>query len=396
MNTISRTLIFSLLLTAGSTLFLMSCGGNAADKTSIQETEVKTPQPKAELISENTSTPQPTGEVAENTTGSSQTEVGKTAAETKVETVTSEKQEPTSKTKSSEKKIETATKEKKTVKEVIKNTVKKAEEKVEKPIKKVTETVKKPVEKVKEVVKKPVIKEPVVKQPAPTNVPPKQPVSTPKKPTLSHDTWNQLTGKYISSAGKVNYSGIKGNQKLLNEYIQVLENNPPQSSWARGKTIAYWINAYNAYTIKLIVDNHPVNSITDLDGGNPWKVKRIKIGGKTYSLDQIEKEILIKQYKEPRVHFAVNCAAKSCPPILNKAWTASNLETNLERSTRNFINNTAFNDVSNAKNIKLSKIFDWYAGDFGDVISFVNKYASSPVKSNAKISYNEYNWGLNN
>lgn len=386
----TRTPILLFILTFGWSVLFVSCGGNTTESESVSNTEVPSSDPQPELITENAV--EETAEATETTTNT-ETKEEKTVAASEKST---NKQPKPTKEKTKTNKQPDLPKEMKTVKEVIKTTAQKVEEKVEKPVEKVKETVKKPIEKVKEVIKKPIKKAEEKKETTPTKTPPPPPVTTPKKPTLSHDKWNQLTGKFISSSGKVNYAGIKSNKKLLDDYIHVLENNPPQSSWGNKKIIAYWINAYNAFTIKLIADNYPVGSITDLDGGNPWKKKRIKIGNSTYSLDQIEKEILIKQYKEPRVHFAVNCAAKSCPPIINKAWTASNLEANLEKSTRNFINNTAFNDVSSAKNIKLSKIFDWYASDFGDVISFINKYAAKPVKSNAKISYNEYDWALNN
>ena len=87
------------------------------------------------------------------------------------------------------------------------------------------------------------------------------------------------------------------------------------------KKMAYWINVYNAFTIKMIVDNYPVSSITKLHGGKPWDVKWIELGEKKYSLNEIEHNILRPQFKDARIHFAVNCAAQSCPPILNKAWT---------------------------------------------------------------------------
>ena len=158
--------------------------------------------------------------------------------------------------------------------------------------------------------------------------------------------------------------------------------------------MAFWINAYNAFTVKLIVDNYPVASITKLDGGKPWDRKWIKIGDKTYSLNNIENDILRPQFKDARIHFAVNCAAQSCPPLLNKAWTADNLESNFEKQAKAFVNNPKFNTIS-AKNVKVSKIFDWYKADFGNLIDFLNKYASTNINGNAKVEYVEYDWALN-
>ncbi len=158
--------------------------------------------------------------------------------------------------------------------------------------------------------------------------------------------------------------------------------------------MAFWINAYNAFTVKLIVDNYPISSIMKLDNGKVWDRKWINIGGKTYSLNNIENDILRPQFKDPRIHFAVNCAAKSCPPLLNRAWTAANLESNFEKQARAFINNPEFNKIS-AKEVEVSKIFDWYASDFGNLIDYLNKYSSTKINANAKVKFREYDWALN-
>ena len=217
---------------------------------------------------------------------------------------------------------------------------------------------------------------------------------TPKPVAFSHNAWNTLAQKHISASGKVNYKGFKADKAAFDAYLKSLADNPIQSSWSRAKKMAYWINAYNAFTIKLIVDNYPIKSITDLDGGKPWDRKWIKLGGKTYSLNNIEHDILRPQYKDARIHFAVNCAAKSCPPVWNKAWTAANLNGQLERSAKAFINNAKYNDVGGS-NAAISKIFEWYAVDFGDITSYLNKYASTKVDAGTTVSYKEYNWALN-
>jgi hypothetical protein len=211
---------------------------------------------------------------------------------------------------------------------------------------------------------------------------------------ITHDKWNALLQKYVSADGKVNYSGFKSDKEALQVYLDELAANPIQKSWSRNEKMAYWINAYNAFTVKMIVDNYPISSIMKINGGKAWEKKWIKLGDKTYSLNQIENDILRPQYKDARIHFAVNCAAKSCPPLLNKAWTAGNLEKNFEQQARNFINNSNYNVISEKK-VQLSNIFEWYAGDFGDIISYLNKYATVKIKPNAKISYLKYNWDLN-
>ncbi|MEM7102444.1 MAG: DUF547 domain-containing protein [Bacteroidota bacterium] len=212
-------------------------------------------------------------------------------------------------------------------------------------------------------------------------------------PPFSHDIWDNLTRKYVSSTGKVNYSGFKNDVAKLDEYLDLLKTNPPSGS--RSAQLAYWINVYNAFTVKMIVDNYPVSSITKLHGGKPWNVRWIEVNGKSYTLDEVENAVIRPKFNDARIHFAVNCAAKSCPPLLNRAWTASNLESYLESQTKKFINNTAFNQIE-SNSVKLSKIFEWYAVDFGDLISYINKYSDVKVKPGTKVTYNEYDWGLNN
>lgn len=210
----------------------------------------------------------------------------------------------------------------------------------------------------------------------------------------SHEVWDKLLQQYVSASGKVNYSGFKKDKARLESYLQVLAKNPPENDWSRAEKMAYWINAYNAFTVKLILDNYPLSSITNLDNGKPWDVKRIQLGGKNYSLNNIENDILRPQFKDARIHFAVNCAAISCPPLLNRAWTAANLESNFEKQAKAFINNTSFNKIT-AKEVEVSKIFDWYSADFSNLIEFLNRYASVKINANAKVKFKEYDWALN-
>ena len=144
----------------------------------------------------------------------------------------------------------------------------------------------------------------------------------------------------------------------------------------------------------MITENYPISSILKLDGGKTWDVRRIKIGDKSYSLNNIENDILRPEFKDPRIHFAVNCAAKSCPPLWNHAYNVNNLESTLQARTREFINNKAFNSISRDQ-VEVSKIFEWYASDFGALIPFLNKYSNTQIGSNASIRYSEYNWDLN-
>ncbi len=218
--------------------------------------------------------------------------------------------------------------------------------------------------------------------------------SVSSNPPFTHDKWDQLLRKYVSTSGKVNYKGLKADKAELESYLKYLQENQIQDNWSKAKKMAYWINAYNAFTIKLIVDNYPVSSITKLYNGKPWDQKWIKLDGQTYNLNNIENDILRPQYKDARIHFAVNCAALSCPPILNQAWTENNLNQLLEKQAKAFINNPKFNTIE-SNEIEISKIFEWYAVDFGNIVDYLNRYSKTKISANAKVKYKEYDWALN-
>jgi len=210
----------------------------------------------------------------------------------------------------------------------------------------------------------------------------------------SHNKLNALLQKYVSASGTVNYAGLKKEEAVLDEYLSILETQTPETTWNRDIELTYWINAYNAYTLKLILQNYPVSSITNLHNGKPWDVKWINIDGKSLSLNNIENDIIRPKFNEPRIHFAVNCAAKSCPPLLNAAYYAKTLDTQLESQTKKFINNPEYNTLGKSE-IKVSKIFDWYKSDFGDIVAFVMRYADTTVKPDATVTFQEYDWRLN-
>ena len=207
----------------------------------------------------------------------------------------------------------------------------------------------------------------------------------------THDNWNVLLKTYVDNNGNVNYKGFLKDKDALTKYIDKLGKNPLLDSASKNERLAYYINLYNAATVKLILDNYPVKSIKKI--AKPWDKEWIKVGNKTLSLEDIEHKIL-RKIEEPRIHFAVNCAAKSCPPLHNGAWTAENLESNLESSAKKFINNNNYNQIT-ASSAKISSIFDWYAKDFGDVKAYLNKYSNTKLNSGIKIGFTDYNWNLN-
>ena len=213
-------------------------------------------------------------------------------------------------------------------------------------------------------------------------------------------TFNSLLQKHVDAKGNVNYKALKKDEATLDTYLTYLNNTTPSSSWSKNKQKAFWINAYNAYTIKLILDNYPIKSITKIKkkGKNAWKIPFAKVGGKTYTLDHIEHNILRKKLFDPRIHVGVNCASGSCPKLHNKAFTADNVNSELESLMKQFINDPKRNKLSKKSTIQISEIFNWFKGDFtkeGTVVDYINKYANEKVASDAKVRNLPYDWNLN-
>ncbi|WP_158861463.1 DUF547 domain-containing protein [Lunatibacter salilacus] len=221
----------------------------------------------------------------------------------------------------------------------------------------------------------------------------------------THELFDALLKKHVSSDGRVNYTGFIAEKETFQIYLDKLSNNAPdRNTWSREEQLAYWINAYNAFTIKLIIDNYPVSSIQDLKPtlniplvNTVWHLKFFKIGGEDASLDEIEHKILRKEFDEPRIHFAINCASFSCPPLLNEAFTAENLEAQLDKVAKGFINDPKRNKIARDK-VEISKIFSWFKGDFTkneSLIEYLNRYAQIKINANAKVSHLPYDWSLN-
>ncbi len=221
----------------------------------------------------------------------------------------------------------------------------------------------------------------------------------------SHAAFDALLKKHVSTKGIVNYAGILKEKAKLDEYLNLLSTNPPAATWSSNQKLAFWINAYNAYTIDLVLQYAPkkIASIKDIGDkikipfvNTPWDVKFIQIGKEKYTLNDIEHSIIRKQFAEPRIHFALVCAAKSCPPLRNEAFTAEKLNAQLTDQAKIFINDPSKNAVSENK-LEISSIFDWYATDFKgkSMQEYLNQYAITKTQTNTRISYKKYDWALN-
>ncbi|WP_292901573.1 DUF547 domain-containing protein [Nonlabens sp.] len=214
------------------------------------------------------------------------------------------------------------------------------------------------------------------------------------KEAFDHRLFDQLLKKYVNKNGAVNYEGIKTHQKPLRDYLESIRVHTPKNKWSREDELAYYMNAYNAMTIDLIVRNYPLKSIKDIK--DPWEQRLWKIGEKLISLEEIEHEILRKM-NEPRIHFGINCASFSCPPLMDEAFTAAQVDAQLQRLAVQFINDPKRNTIT-ADRIEISNIFKWFRKDFtinGDLIDFLNSYSKVKIDKNARVRYMDYNWSLN-
>jgi hypothetical protein len=213
-----------------------------------------------------------------------------------------------------------------------------------------------------------------------------------KSNAVDHSEWNKLLQKHVSQNGNVNYKAFKTEKEKLDAYLDKLAQQVPTDNWTVQEQLAYYINLYNAYTVLLILDNYPVNSIKDINGA--WTKDIVTIGDKELSLGALEHSILRKM-NEPRIHFAINCASASCPKLLNEAFLPQKLDQQLEAVTLEFINSDK-NTITTEK-VELSRIFKWYKGDFnnGDLTGYINRYSTKKIDEKAKIGYQKYDWSIN-
>lgn len=210
--------------------------------------------------------------------------------------------------------------------------------------------------------------------------------------------WADLLKRYVNEAGEVDYRGFLADSTRLNTYLSSLTGCPPPTTATHAEQLAFWINAYNAFTIKLIVQHYPLASIRNIRKvGSVWDMKFFRIGDETMSLNQIEHQILRKRFREPRIHFAIVCASYSCPILRNEPYTALKLEQQLEEQAIRFINDATKNRITTDR-LQLSSIFKWFEKDFmetGTLVGFIRKFSSTDLSEKPKVSYLVYDWSLN-
>lgn len=237
----------------------------------------------------------------------------------------------------------------------------------------------------------------------------------------NHTAYNQLLKDFVKD-GLVDYSGLKKNPKQLNQYMVHLSRIKQQefNSWDKNDQLAYLINLYNAATLKLIVDHYPVKSIKDIGGlfTGPWRQKVVNLFDDTINLNMLEHEIIRKNYDEPRIHVALVCAAKGCPPLRNEAYTGGKLDRQLDNQPEVFlVGPTGLKIDRQSNTVYLSSIFKWYGKDFihkytpesgfvgfdkteRAVLHFCSRFVSGDDRKylqsgNYSIEYLDYDWSLN-
>jgi len=230
--------------------------------------------------------------------------------------------------------------------------------------------------------------------------------------SMDHQIWDIFLKKYVTPGGngvnRVAYKKVPiDDKKSLKHYITTLAGKPV-SQFNKNEQLAYWVNLYNALTVQVILDAYPVSSIRDIDispglfSDGPWGKKLLEIEGEEISLNDIEHRILRPIWKDPRLHYALNCASLGCPNLGLNAVTAQNSEDYLNEAAHTFINHKRAISEHYGK-LYASSIYDWFMEDFGDsevsVLKHLRTYADASLliilDGKKSISGYDYDWALN-
>lgn len=214
----------------------------------------------------------------------------------------------------------------------------------------------------------------------------------------AQQTLDELLMQHVEN-GRVDYKAIQKNPQPLKSYLAeagaVKEGE--FNTWETDEQLAFLINLYNASTLQLVIDHYPVKSIKDIRSWfkGPWDQPAVVLFGKTTTLNALEHDIIRKRYHEPRIHMALVCAAKGCPPLRNEAYTAEKLDAQLADQCRIYLASSAGLAVDRTRGVaRISSIFKWYGDDFPSVQGFIEKYSEKSLKG-LKIRYIDYDWSLN-
>ncbi len=234
-----------------------------------------------------------------------------------------------------------------------------------------------------------------------------------QREAFSYDAWNDLLARVITPEGRVDYARLRTQQPLLEQVIAALGECSPESDADAFPTpahaLAFWLNAYNAFTLHAIVSEYPITSVWKTRDGQFFQRRRHRAGGALLSLDDIEHEILRGRFREPRIHFAINCGTNGCPPVRPTAFQAEGLQETLDTATQQFLASEWNCRIDRAgRRVFISRLFKMYAQDFSGpanstseyragVLRFVSEHVGVPFAELAdyEVVYNVYDWGLN-
>jgi len=221
---------------------------------------------------------------------------------------------------------------------------------------------------------------------------------------FDHSAFDSLLHKHVTEGGFVDYDGLKKDPAALDAYITTI-GKADVETLGRDERLAFLINAYNAFTLRLILDHYTIDSIKDIPSDQRWDAKRWEVAGGTYSLNQIEHELIRPKFAEPRVHFALVCAAVGCPPLRADAYTGARLEEQLTDQTRYVHTHPRWFRLNEAKGeVALTALYDWYGGDFtqkaSSVTAFAAQYSPELVRlinagKEPRVAFLDYSWKLN-
>ncbi|MBL4672548.1 MAG: DUF547 domain-containing protein [Arenicella sp.] len=225
---------------------------------------------------------------------------------------------------------------------------------------------------------------------------------------VSHQAWQEILDKYLdaehaSGVNRFDYAAVKkSDRRLLNDYLDALQAIDPHLL-SRAEQLAYWINFYNALTVRVVLEEYPIESIRSIrfltSPFGPWDKNLVKVKNQDLSLNDIEHEILRPIWQDPRIHFAVNCASIGCPNLIDKAFSAANSDELMEAASLDFINHSRGVEIRGGK-VTLSSIFDWYGDDFGvnesEIMAYIRRYrhVSGETHNITSVEY-QYDWKLN-
>lgn len=233
---------------------------------------------------------------------------------------------------------------------------------------------------------------------------------------MDYSAYDGLLNKYVNERGLVDYEQLCQDPALdtVTEFLSGIDPAGLETDAA----LAFWINVYNAFTLKVICDNYPLDSINELHGGGliigtvfkttVWDKKWFAINGEEMSLGHVEHQILRPKFNDPRIHFAIVCAAISCPPLRNEAYTAEHIDRQLDEQGRIFLSRRDLNRFElKSQTAHLSGIFKWFRKDFGrnkkELLTYLSAFVSTPevrelLRSQPgqwTVRWNDYDWGLN-